>query len=431
MHNLAIALKRAGHEVTGSDDVIQDPSRSRLQTEGLLPGKMGWDDGRISEELDLVIVGMHARSDNPELLRSQELDLHMESFPEFIANHSKEKKRVVIAGSHGKTTSTGMIMKALEVLGANFDYLVGSQLDGYDCMVRLSDAPIIVIEGDEYLTSPLDLTPKFWWYKPHLSMITGIAWDHINVFPKFDSYVEAFDKFAELHEAGGKLYFYKNDSHLKVLSQKYEHLQPYSPPAYDLLGNATRVEVQGNWIELGFFGKHNIENAAGVVSLLQELGYDELESWRAVAQFEGTARRLEFWVDSAEWKVIRDFAHSPSKVEATTSAVQERYKDQQLLAVYELHTFSSLQSDFMPHYLNALSAADEAVVYVDDHLFEHRRLPKLTNSEIASGFGSAQIIRSPEKLKELMEEKERKGVWLLMSSGSFSGKIKKEDLTGN
>jgi UDP-N-acetylmuramate: L-alanyl-gamma-D-glutamyl-meso-diaminopimelate ligase len=431
MHNLAIALKQSGHQISGSDDVINDPSRSRLKKEGLLPENEGWDASRIHGELDLVIVGMHARKDNPELLEAQRLNLPVESFPEFVANQSRSKKRIVIAGSHGKTTSTGMMMKALETLGVDFDYLVGSQLDGYDCMVRMSDAPLIVIEGDEYLTSPLDLTPKFWWYRPHLSMITGIAWDHINVFPEFESYVNAFSKFADLHEDGGTSFYFSGDQHLKSISADRNHMKPYSAPVVKTRDHQTVVEIENETVELNFFGQHNIENASGVVRLLGELGFSELESWRAVSKFKGTARRMEFWTDRTNWKVIRDFAHSPSKVTATTSAVREEFPEEPLLAIYELHTFSSLQAKFMSHYKGALDAADQGVVYVDDRLFSHRKLPRLSDEEIRRGFGSNLIIRDPKELQKWIDQQPHSGVWLLMSSGTFSGVITKDRVVDN
>lgn len=424
MHNLALELKALGHEITGSDDEIFDPAKSRLAAAGILPETYGWYPEKISPEIDAIILGMHAKADNPELIRAQELNLQVFSFPDFIYHHSQNKTRVVIAGSHGKTTSTAMLMHVLKNQNRNFDYLVGSQLPGFERMVRLSDADLMIIEGDEYLTSPLDRTPKFWHYFPHYSMITGIAWDHINVFPTFEIYVEQFSEY--IKTISERCYVYQNDVELEKLSSENANLcQTYCAPNYTITDNGVEIIIDGIKIELSIFGKHNIENAAGVVKLAGELGIDELSAWNALADFPGTAKRLEKVYENESILIIRDFAHAPSKVKASVSAVKEQYSNRLVIAVLELHTYSSLMPEFMAQYHNTMNAADHVFVLYDPHVFELKGMPVPTKEIVSERIGNAVVFNNPSELNnaviDLMTKNSTKKVLLLMSSGNLGG----------
>ena len=420
MHNLAIALKRKRYEVTGSDDLIYDPARSNLEQEGLLP-KDGWDADHIHSDLDLVILGMHAREGNPELERAMELGIPVMSFPEFIARESSDKTRVVIAGSHGKTTSTAMLMHALQKLGVDFDYLVGSSIDGFELSVRLSDAPLILIEGDEYLSSPLDRRSKFLWYEPDISIITGIAYDHVNVFPTFESYLQTFRDFIKTHGPEASIFWFEGDEYLQQMQEIAEcDYQAYTTPNFKL-DNGNYSMVLDKEYPLSLIGEHNLQNLQAASLVAEKLGITPSQFFEAMADFTGAGKRMEKIYEQNGQVVFRDFAHSPSKLLATTEAVAYSYH-KKLLAVFELHTFSSLNADFLPYYENAMDAAEQAIVYVDPHVFEHRKLEPIPLETIKACFGSVQVLNDPTQLKQIVEQRFREG-WnvLLMSSGTFSG----------
>lgn len=425
MHNLALELHAHGHQVTGSDDEIFNPAMDRLRAAGLLPAEYGWYPDKITEQLDGVILGMHARADNPELIRARELNIPVYSFPEFIYRRSIGKKRVVIGGSHGKTTSTAMLMHVLRDRGYDFDYLVGSQLEGFERMVKLSDAPLIVIEGDEYLESALHPVPKFHAYKPHLAMITGIAWDHVNVFPTFEGYVDQFRIFLDTLEPGAPFYWYEGDDELKKLAAASDHPgKSYREPDFTVTEKGTVVHVSGNDYPLSIFGRHNLQNAAGVALLAADLGIGEADFWTSMKGFTGTAKRLEKVFDSADMVVFRDFAHAPSKVKATMEAVREQYPGHFLISVFELHTYSSLQPAFLPGYRGTLSPSDVALVLYDPHVFELKKMPVPEPGKVAEIIGDCAEFSHPEPLKAAVRAQIQAGrptVLLLMSSGNLGG----------
>ena len=425
MHNLALELHALGNEVTGSDDEIFDPAKSRLAAANILPENYGWFPEKITKEIDAIILGMHAKDDNPELKKAQELGLTIYSFPEFIYHHSQNKQRIVIAGSHGKTTSTAMLMHILKKQNIDADYLVGSLLPGFDRMVRLSDAPIIVIEGDEYLTSPIDKTPKFWHYKPQFSMITGIAWDHVNVFPTFENYIFQFEKYLETISEG--YFYYGSDVELEKLSKNFpQKAKPYKAPNYRVEENGVVINVDNTEITLNIFGKHNIENAAGVVQLAIKLGLSEFQAWQSLSDFPGTAKRLEKVYEDENTLVIRDFAHAPSKVKASVSAVREQYPSRNFVAVFELHTSSSLMPEFMGQYNQTMDAADTVFVLYDAHVFELKRMPVPSAETIKERLGNVAVFSDAEQLKLAVKQalhvpEGQKSVLLLMSSGNLAG----------
>jgi UDP-N-acetylmuramate: L-alanyl-gamma-D-glutamyl-meso-diaminopimelate ligase len=425
MHNMALELQAHGHEVAGSDDEIFDPAKTRLANAGLLPDALGWFPEKIHAGLDAVILGMHARSDNPELIRAQTLGIPIYSFPEFVYEHTKHKQRIVIGGSHGKTTSTAMLMHVLKNCGLEFDYLVGSQLAGFDRMVKLSGAPLIVIEGDEYLTSALHPVPKFHVYKPHLAMITGVSWDHINVFPTFDNYVKQFEIFLDTLEPDAKWFWYAGDEVLQGLAQQSKSIeQSYKEPNWTPTENGTDVEIDGKTYNLQIFGRHNLQNAAGVALLAKDLGINQEAFWSAMQSFQGTAKRLERIINTKDLVVFRDFAHAPSKVKATVQAVREQFPNDNLIAVFELHTYSSLQADFLPGYAGTLSPADKALVLYDPHVFALKKMPLPVPGAIATAIGDCEEFKEAEPLKEAVHkawDHGRKNILLLMSSGNLGG----------
>ncbi len=428
MHNLAIALYQKGIKVTGSDDEIFEPSRSRLQKHGILPGKMGWDPEAITSQIDSVILGMHARSDNPELIRARELGLKIYSYPEFLYQQTCDKTRVVIAGSHGKTTTTSMIMHVLKVHGKKFDYMVGASIEGFDTMVGLSDdAPVAIFEGDEYLSSPIDPRPKFIHYHPHIALITGIAWDHINVFPTFEGYVEQFSNLVSMIEPRGTLIYFKGDNHLLTIAQNAPQtldVVPYSTYPYQVSKGLTYIEAEGKKKELKIFGEHNMQNMAGALEVCLRLGVSSAQFFEAIASFKGSSRRLEVVGQNAHCTVFYDFAHSPSKLMATTKAVKAQFPDRKLVAVMELHTFSSLKRSFLPQYQNSMEAADVALVFFDRHTLAHKRLEEISEQEVINSFGRSdlQVFTGAGELFELLKAMTWKNCNLLiMSSGNFSG----------
>lgn len=426
MHNLAIALKRSGAKVTGSDDEIFEPSRSRLQRHDLLPDKMGWDKSRISSKIDAIILGMHARKDNLELLSAQEKGLKIYSYPEFVYEQSKNQKRIVIGGSHGKTTITSMILHVMQHLNIETDYLVGALLEGFDCMVKFSDAPYMVIEGDEYLSSPLDLRPKFHWYKSDIALLSGVAWDHINVFPTFENYVNQFKIFAKDIQDNGSLIYFEGDEILRDIAAESDHIEtiPYNTFDYTIEDNITIVSFEGRKYSLGIFGEHNLQNLNGARLVLNQIGVSSHDFLTAILSFTGAAKRLETIGENKESKIFKDFAHSPSKLKATTQAVKAQFKKRKLIACMELHTFSSLKKDFLPHYKDAMAAADKAYVYFSPEVVEHKKLDPISKEDVANGFQSdnVTVFTDSNALFKRLEAEVKPGTnLLLMSSGNFNG----------
>jgi UDP-N-acetylmuramate: L-alanyl-gamma-D-glutamyl-meso-diaminopimelate ligase len=427
MHNLALALHFNGFKVTGSDDEIYNPSRRRLENVGLLPDKMGWDTDNITVGIEAVIVGMHARPDNPELHKAQELGLKIYSYPEFVYEQSKDKKRVVIGGSHGKTTTTAMILHVLNALEIDNDYLVGAQLEGFTRMVKLSAAPIIIIEGDEYLASPIVRSPKFHFYKPHIAILTGVAWDHINVFPTFENYVEQFDIFVNKIEENGFLAYYKNDAELeKIVSKSTQNVrfQAYDTLNHTIEDGKTIVECEGESIELKIFGEHNLQNLNAAKLVCEELGVSEVDFYKAIQTFKGASKRLQLLQETKKSIAYKDFAHAPSKVKATIKALGRQYPDRKLVACVELHTFSSLNKEFLGEYDGAMDEADTAFVYFSEHTLKMKKLPAISKEEVKAAFNHKNIeVFTDMKalLKELKAINFDQKNLLMMSSGHFDG----------
>jgi len=430
MHNLALALEHQGHNVSGSDDEIFEPSRGRLASVGLLPSKMGWDAENITAELDLVILGMHAREDNPELQKAIEIGLKVMSFPEYIASQSANKTRIVVGGSHGKTTTTAMIMHVLKVLDRDFDYLVGSLLDGFERMVKLSDADLIIIEGDEYLSSAIDRKPKFLWYRPNVAIVTGIAWDHINVFPTFEEYLLQFELFRDSLAPEASLIYYKGDEYMPSIAAAYDGVKlPYSGLDIRNMNGTWGIQFEYQFYPMKIFGDHNFQNVHAALLALEQIGISFEDGLKAMQSFNSTARRLELIYDEKQIKIFRDFAHSPSKVKATVEAVRKSFPEHFVFGVLELHTFSSLQREFLPHYNGTMDAATRSVVFFEEHVFEMKRLPKLNGNEVREAFGKVEISTEKDELiKILRSVEDRPIIYLMMSSGSFSGMKFPDDL---
>ncbi|MBR9921125.1 MAG: peptidoglycan synthetase [Bacteroidetes bacterium] len=423
MHNLALALQANGHQVSGSDDEIYDPARSRLANAGLLPASIGWDADRITPEIDVIILGMHARKNNPELIKAQNLGLEIHSYPSFLYQQAKEKKRVVIAGSHGKTTTTSLIMHVLRKSNTSYDYLVGAQLPDFDRMVRLSDSPLVILEGDEYLSSPLDARPKILHYRPHLAVITGIAWDHINVFPTFEDYLDSFRKFLQSIEPGGTVFYFEGDAVLqKLIEEAPSGIQciPYrAVPSGEKEG---QVLLEGAPAEWNLFGNYNRQNLQAAWQICKSLGVSRATFAEALKSFNGPALRMQQKYASEDLMVFRDFAHAPSKLMAGLKGLREQFPERKLKVVFELHTFSSLNKDFIPLYKGALDPADEAVVFFLPHTLEMKQMPPLDHGFIKSAFGrqDIKVITSTTDLKNWLEnEKQKGGVFAMMSSGNF------------
>ena len=434
MHNLAIALKRKGYHITGSDDEIFEPSKSRLKKEGILPEQEGWYPEKLNENIEAVILGMHARADNPELLKAQELGLKIYSYPEYIYEQTKNKKRVVIGGSHGKTTITSMIMHVLNENKIEHDYLVGAMLAGYDCMVKLSEtAKIAIIEGDEYLSSPIDRRPKFHLYFPDIAIISGIAWDHINVFPTFENYVEQFSIFIDKITPNGTLIYCEKDSEVKKLAEKSKaNLLKfgYGVHVHETFdGETCLIDENGNKVPLLIFGDHNLQNINAAKHACLQLGISPEKFYSAIRSFNGAAKRLELVKKNNSTAIYKDFAHSPSKLKATTEAVKKQFSNRKLVACMELHTFSSLNETFLEQYQGAMELADEAIVYFNPHTIEHKKLKPISIEQVKNAFGGnnleviidSKIIQ--EKLKAMNWENKN---LLLMTSGNFDGMDFKE-----
>ena len=428
MHNLALALHQKGLKVTGSDDEIYDPAKSRLEKAGILPEKTGWNPDVISKELDAVILGMHARKDNPELLKAQELGLKIYSFPEYVFEQSKEKQRIVIAGSHGKTSITSIILHVLKYYNRNFDYLVGAQIEGFDLMVKLTeDAPTIIIEGDEYLSSALEMKSKFLFYHPHICLISGIAWDHFNVFPKFEDYVKAFEDLADGLPKAGALVFDETDNMVDVIGEKERAdvaRLPYSAHPYKVKNGIAYLITDNGEVPLKIFGEHNMKNLMGAKLILDRLAITDEMFYKAIQSFGGAAKRLEKLGENKNTQIYRDFAHAPSKAGATTSATKELYPERHLVACYELHTFSSLNKDFLPQYADKLDAADQAVVFYSPHTLEMKKMEAISFDEIKTAFNREDLeifTDSAELVAYLKAQNWYQNNLLLMSSGTFGG----------
>lgn len=426
MHNLAIALHKKGFKVTGSDDVIFEPSSSRLASYGLLPAEMGWNETSITSDIDAVILGMHARLDNPELLKAQEMGLKIYSYPEYIYEQSKDKLRVVIGGSHGKTTITSMILHVLNYYKRDFDYLVGAQLAGFETMVKVTDsAPVIIIEGDEYLASPIDRRPKFHLYHANIGVISGIAWDHINVFPTFEEYISQFSKFIETIIPGGKLIYCKSDKELsKIVINSNANIEqiPYGIPAHEVIDGVTYILPQHTPLKV--FGDHNLMNLNAAKLVCKELGIGDDDFNQAIASFTGAAKRLELLSSNGQTNVYKDFAHSPSKLKATIDAVKAQFGDRKLVACIELHTFSSLNKTFLQQYKNTMNDADQAIVYIDEKTFSIKKMEPLNEIDVQTSFGDDRILFFNEatKLESYLRSLNfSKTNLLLMSSGNFGG----------
>ena len=428
MHNLALALHEKGDFITGSDDAIFEPSKSRLAAKDLLPESLGWFPGKIHSKLDAIILGMHAKADNPELIKAQELGITIYSYPEFLYEHARNKTRVVIGGSHGKTTITSMILHVLKYHGIKVDYMVGAQLEGFDRMVHLTNEnEIIVLEGDEYLSSPIDLRPKFHLYRANIALLSGIAWDHINVFPTFENYVDQFRIFVDTMIKGGMMVYNVEDEVVKqVVEQTANQIKtyPYKTPEYTIENGSTILDTSEGEIPLEIFGKHNLQNLEGARSICFHLGVSEEEFYEAVADFKGASKRLEKIAENDQTVVFKDFAHSPSKVEATTQAVKEQYTDRKLLACLELHTYSSLNEDFLKEYVGTLDDADEAVVFYSPHAVKIKRLKEVSEQQIAKAFKRDDLIiyTDPKAFKDFLFSRNLADTaLLLMSSGNYGG----------
>ncbi|MBA5792741.1 peptidoglycan synthetase [Flavobacterium sp. xlx-214] len=428
MHNLAMALHDKGDVVTGSDDAIFEPSKSRLAAKGLLPQEMGWFANKITTDLDAVILGMHAKADNPELLKAQELGLKIYSYPEFIYEHAKNKTRVVIGGSHGKTTITSMILHVMNYHNVAVDFLVGAQLEGFTNMVHLTqENDFMVIEGDEYLSSPTDLRPKFHLYQPNIALISGIAWDHINVFPTFDNYVDQFKIFIDKITNGGILVYNEEDAIVKQIAEEAEkpiRKMPYGIPQYSIDNGITYLDTPDGPMPIEVFGDHNLNNLSGAKWICQNMGIDEAEFYEAIASFKGASKRLEKIAETNNAVAYKDFAHSPSKVQATTQAVKKQYPNKKLIACLELHTYSSLNAEFLTQYQDALDTADVAVVFYSPDAVAIKKLEEISKEQIETAFKRDDLIvyTNPEEFKSFLVVQEfTDSVLLLMSSGNYGG----------
>jgi len=440
MHNLAIALLQKGYEITGSDDEIFEPSRSRLAARGLLPEAYGWHPEKINSNIDIVILGMHARADNPELAKATELGLKIMSFPEFLLEQTRNKKRIVVAGSHGKTTTTAMIMHVMKTLGIRFDYMVGSSIEGYETMVSLSDdSEIAVLEGDEYLSSPIDRRPKFHLYMPDIAVINGIAWDHMNVFPTFENYVEQFRIFTDKISPGGTLVYFEDDPEVKKIARSArDDIKKIPYRVHDHFRNKTGFYAAGisRTVKLQFFGRHNMQNFSAAMEACLAAGISSDSFYDAIGSFSGTSGRLQLIKENEKGTFYYDFAHSPSKVKATVEAVAERFPGRNIVACLELHTFSSLNRNFLPFYKGSLEKASRAIVYFDPGQFEQKRLEPFSPDTVKEGFGRNNLTvfnNSSGLMDHIKNIKLKSPVWLFMSSGDFGGcnlKMLAEELLG-
>ena len=428
MHNLALALHQKGDTVTGSDDEVFEPSKSRLKNKGLLPEKEGWFPEKITSEIDAVILGMHAKADNPELLKAKELGLKIFSYPEFLYEQSKNKTRVVIGGSHGKTTITSMILHVMNYYGKEVDFMVGAQLEGFDTMVKITNgSDFMVIEGDEYLSSPIDRRPKFHLYKPNIALLSGIAWDHINVFPTYENYVEQFEIFLNEITNGGAIIYNEEDAEVKRVVENATNpikKYPYQTPEYSVENGTTLLETPEGPMPIEIFGKHNLNNLEGARWICQLMGVDADDFYEAIATFKGASKRLEKIAETKTAVAYKDYAHSPSKVKATTEAVKNQYPNRKLIACLELHTYSSLNPEFLKEYKGALDAADSAVVFYSPHAVMIKQLDEIKREQIDEAFERDDLVvfTNPADFKTyLFSQDYENSCLLLMSSGNYGG----------
>ena len=428
MHNLALALHEKSYLVTGSDDAIFNPSKARLENAGICPNTMGWFPEKMTNKLDAVIVGMHARADNPELLKAQDLGLTIYSYPEYLYEQSKNKKRIVIGGSHGKTTITSMILHVLQNLHIECDYMVGAQLAGFTTMVKLSDAPIIVLEGDEYLSSPIDLRPKFHLYKPHIALLSGIAWDHINVFPTFENYLSQFQTFINKIEDNGYLTYCSADSELQKIANVNSLIstESYCLPLHKIENGKTFIQFENDFIPLEIFGEHNLLNMMGALNVCKQLNVSQIDFFNSMSSFKGASRRLENIHSRDGLQVYKDFAHSPSKVIATVKAVKAQFEGFNVIAALELHTFSSLNKSFLAEYKNSMNGVDTAIVYFDPEAIAHKKLDNLSEKVVLDCFNrkDLSVLTKREELCSMIKDNvSNNTIVLLMSSGNFGGLV--------
>ena len=428
MHNLALALHQKGETITGSDDTLFEPSRSRLEKAGLLPEKTGWFPEKVTSDIDAIILGMHAHADNIELKRARELGLPIYSYPQFLYEQSKHKTRVVIGGSHGKTTITAMILHVMHYHEKEVDFMVGAQLEGFDTMVKITEKnKFMVIEGDEYLSSPIDRRPKFHLYKPNIALLSGIAWDHINVFPTFESYVEQFEIFLNKIEDGGRVIYNEEDKEVNRLILNSElNLEkiPYHTPEFTVENGITSIKTDEGIIAVEIFGKHNLNNLEGARKVCEKMGVSASDFYKAIASFKGASKRLEKIAETKNAVAFKDYAHSPSKVKATTEAVKNQYPNRKLIACLELHTYSSLTPEFLKEYKNTLDAADTAVVYYSPHAVMIKQLEEIKQEQIETAFGREDLIvfTNPADFKTFLYSLDySNSSLLLMSSGNYGG----------
>lgn len=428
MHNLALALAQKGYTVTGSDDAIFEPSLSRLKKQGIAPSSLGWFPDKITPDIDAVILGMHAHSDNPELQKAKELNLKIYSYPEFLYEQSKNKTRVVIAGSHGKTTITSMVLHVLKYHQVDVDYMVGAQLEGFDTMVKLTDTnEFMILEGDEYLSSPIDLRSKFLLYQPNIALLSGIAWDHINVFPTFESYKQPFLSFVNTISQGGALIYNEEDKEVvEVVEQSSNYLKkfPYHTPNYVIKDEKVYLQTSEGELQLSLFGRHNLLNLEGARLVCNQIGIQNEAFYEAILSFKGASRRLEKIYDTNEYIVYKDFAHAPSKVMATVKAVKENFSNNRLIACLELHTYSSLNPEFLKQYKNTLDKADEALVFYSEDALKIKRMEPISKELIINSFekNNLQVFTDPIILENYLKEIDKNNsIFLMMSSGNYGG----------
>ncbi|MEM9830149.1 MAG: Mur ligase domain-containing protein [Bacteroidota bacterium] len=427
MHDLALHIAQKGVQVTGSDDEIYDPARTALAEAGLLPEEIGWFPAKIINELDAVILGMHARPDNPELAKAQELGIPILSYPDFIYESSRDKQRVVIAGSHGKTTITAIIVHVLSHLKREFDYVIGAKIDALPGRVQLSDAPVIIIEGDEYLSSPIDRSPKILKYHHHIGLISGIAWDHYNVFKTENEYVEQFDLFADASPKAGVLIFCEEDDMATVIGRK-ERADvariEYKTHSYRISDGKSYLKTADGEVPIKLFGAHNMQNISGALEVCKRLGVTEKQFYNAIGSFQGANMRLELVTENSHFRLYKDFAHAPSKLLATTKAVKEQFTDRQLVACVELHTYSSLNPEFIGQYRDTLKDADVGIVYHNPEVSQHKKLDPLTNEQLKTAFAQENILiftKTQDLRNYLTEQQWANKNLLMMSSGTFGG----------
>lgn len=428
MHNLALALAQKGYTVTGSDDAIFEPSLSRLKKQGIAPKSLGWFPDKITPDIDAVILGMHAHSDNPELQKAKELNLKIYSYPEFLYEQSKNKTRVVIAGSHGKTTITSMVLHVLNYHHVDVDYMVGAQLEGFDTMVKLTDTnEFMILEGDEYLSSPIDLRSKFLLYQPNIALLSGIAWDHINVFPTFESYKQPFLNFVNTISQGGALIYNEEDKEVvEVVEQSGNYLKkfPYYTPNFVIKDEKVYLQTSEGELQLSLFGRHNLLNLEGARLVCNQIGIQNEAFYEAILSFKGASRRLEKIYDTNEYIVYKDFAHAPSKVMATVKAVKENFSNKRLIACLELHTYSSLNPEFLKQYKNTLDKADEALVFYSEDALKIKRMEPISKELIINSFekNNLQVFTDPVLLENYLKEIDKNNsIFLMMSSGNYGG----------